>query len=121
MTTPAIIQFIDRITTAPASITFSEVMSLIDESYSFTPTAFTNGSGSDRVVNEKGTNEGSCRIFAFAQLQKLSEAQTLHCFGDYYRKDVLEHPDNDDHANIRTFMRDGWKGIAFDAFPLTEK
>ncbi|MGS2716863.1 HopJ type III effector protein [Eionea flava] len=121
MTSPAIVQFIDRMTSSPEKITFSEVMSLIDDHYVFTPTAFTNGSGNDRVINEKGSNEGSCRIFAFAQLQKLTEAQTLHCFGDYYRKDVLEHPDSDDHANIRTFIRDGWKGIVFDGSALTAK
>ena len=43
-------------------------------------------------------------------------------FGDYYRKDVLEHPDGTDHANIRAFMEVGWDGVKFpDGFALSPK
>jgi hypothetical protein len=30
-----------------------------------------------------------CKIFAFAELQKLSKEATLSCFGAYYREEVL--------------------------------
>ena len=32
---------------------------------------------------------------------------------DYYRKDVLEDPDGDSHANIRAFMKGGWESVKF--------
>ena len=32
---------------------------------------------------------------------------------DYYRKDVLEDPDGDSHANIRAFMKGGWDSVKF--------
>jgi len=114
-------QFFDRLSNDPSSVSFSEVIELINSQYDFSATRFTNGLGDNVVVNEAGTNEGSCRIFAFAKLHSLTEEQTLHCFGDYYRNDVLDNPANTNHANIRTFMRDGWSGIVFDAPALVAK
>jgi len=114
MTSSTMTQFIDRIISSPNTISFSDVMSLIADHYAFTPTRFTNGLGADKVINKEGSNEGSCRIFAFALIHQLTQEQTLHCFGDYYRKDVLGHPEANDHANIRTFMKEGWEGISFD-------
>ncbi|MGI1679951.1 MAG: HopJ type III effector protein [Cellvibrionaceae bacterium] len=99
------------------SIEFQDVMTVINENYRYTPTRFTNGD----VVNESGTNEGSCKIFYFAQLNALSEMETLLLFGKYYREDVLQNPDGDDHANIRNFILDGWLGITFDGEALTKK
>ena len=38
------------------------------------------------------------------------------------RKDVLEHPDATDHANIRAFMKVGWDGVKFpDGLAVTPK
>jgi hypothetical protein len=34
---------------------------------------------------------------------------------------VLEHPDASNHANIRSFMRQGWAGIGYDGVALREK
>lgn len=112
---------ISQLNTTPESVSFDNVMAVITEHYEYTPTRFTNGFGEDAAINDAGTNEGSCKIFAFAQLNNLSKAQTLHCFGDYYRKDVLEHPDATDHANIRNFITDGWDGIHFENFVLEPK
>jgi hypothetical protein len=72
------------------------------------------------VVNESGTNEGSCKIFAFAQLNDLSVEQTLACFGKYYREDVLENPEGNDHGNIRNFMISGWEGVKFSCEALVK-
>jgi len=43
----------------------------------------------------------------------LDAQQTLACFGDYYRVDVLQNPEGVDHQNIRNFMTYGWDGVAF--------
>lgn len=108
-------QFIEKIKNTPEVISFSEVMLIISENYQYTPTAFSNG----LLINKAGTNEGSCKIFSFAQLHNLNKAQTLACFGDYYRIDVLENPNRDDHANIRHFMISGWSGINYESIPLS--
>ena len=47
--------------------------------------------------------------------------QTLHCFGDYYRTDVLQHPDATDHQNIRNLIRFGLDGVRFDGEALVLK
>ncbi len=109
--------FLQRLAETPDAIAFSDTIAAIEAAYDFTPTAFRNGG----LVNEAGQNNGSCKIFSFAQLHQLSPQHTLHCFGDYYRKDVLGNPDGTDHQNIRNFMRAGWAGIAFEGRALTPK
>lgn len=111
-------QLLDLIRQQPDQVGFDQVMTVIDEYYDYHPCEFYNGSGADRLVNSAGQNQGSCKIFAFARLHDLNAAQTLACFGDYYRRDVLAHPGGGDHANIRRFMRHGWSGIEFAEFPL---
>jgi len=98
----------------PEEIQFAEVINAIDANYEYTPTNFTCGG----AVNNAGTNEGSCKILAFAKMHTLNESQTLHLFGDYYRQDVLQHPDATDHSNIRSFMQSGWAGVTFEQAPL---
>ncbi len=73
------------------------------------------------LVNKAGTNEGSCKIFAFAQINQLDQQQTLNLFGDYYRLDVLNEPQGTGHQNIRNFMKYGWDGIHFKGVALTAK
>jgi hypothetical protein len=106
-----------QLVTAPDQIVFADVLATIAANYTYTPQTFTNGVGDDSVTNPAGTNEGSCKLFAFAQRQGLNEAQTLACFGEHYR-DVLATPAGTNHANIRTFMRHGWAGIHFDGEAL---
>lgn len=106
---------------APQSVEFDDVMAVIARYYDYAPTRFRNGSGDDIVVNSAGTNEGSCKLFAFARLHGLDKAQTLACFGRFYRVDVLRHPDGTDHANIRTFMRHGPAHVWFERPPLTPR
>lgn len=114
-------EFIEQLNKAADSITFSQTIETIESEYNYTPARFTNGKGENSAVNEAGTNEGSCKIFAFALLNKLSETQTLQCFGDYYRLDVLQNPQANDHANIRNFMHHGWDGIQFESEALSKK
>ena len=101
-------------------IDFEDSMAVINEHFNYTPSAFTNGLSDARVTNDAGQNEGSCKIFAFAQLSALNEEQTLRCFGRFYQ-DVINTPEGDDHGNIRNFMRDGWEGIRFEGQALTLK
>jgi hypothetical protein len=103
------------------SADFEDVVTYINDHYDYTPTRFSNGLGSDPVINEAGKNEGSCRLFALAKLRGLSEAETVSLFGRFYREDVLKHPEGSDHANIRRFLRDGWAGIRFDGEALRAK
>lgn len=104
-----------------ADADFEDVISYINTHYDYAPARFTNGLGPEPVINESGKNEGSCRIFAFARLAALSEADTVQLFGRFYRNDVLKNPDGCDHANIRRFLTDGWAGIRFDGEALTPR
>jgi hypothetical protein len=112
---------LERLRQDPGAIEFEQVMAVIAEHYHYTPCAFRNGRADDCVENPAGGNQGSCKIFAFAQLHALDADQTLACFGRYYRDDVLKHPDRRDHANIRSFMRHGPAGISFDGTPLKRR
>lgn len=112
-----ITQFITQLSSNPESIHFQDTIALIEAHYDFTPTAFQNG----ELHNAAGQNSGSCKLFSFAQLHQLTTAQTLVCFGDYYRVDVLQHPEATDHQNIRNFMKFGWDGIRFEGKALTAK
>jgi len=110
-------ELIRKLSEERCNVEFSDVMDVIAANYRYQPSAFTNGD----VVNKAGTNEGSCKIFAFAKLNQLSEQATLNCFGQYYHDDVLKNPDGNDHANIRNFMKTGWSGVSFDSVVLTKK
>ncbi len=109
--------FLQRVNDTPDSVCFNETMALIDQLYDFTPAAFSNGA----TRSEAGQNNGSCKLFSFAMLNKLTPRQTLACFGDYYRKDVLGNPGGTDHANIRNFIQTGWEGISFEDTALKAK
>ncbi|MDD5272876.1 MAG: HopJ type III effector protein [Methylovulum sp.] len=102
-------------------VSFAETIAVIGEHYHYTPTAFSNGLGDGRLVSPAGTNEGSCKIFAFAQIHQLSQQATLNLFGDYYRQDVLNDPDGAGHPNIRLFMQYGWDGIGFEGDALSAR
>lgn len=119
--TLSVAQLLTQLRAQPATIEFAQVIDTINAHYVYTPTRFTNGRGDDKVVNEAGSNEGSCRILAFALLQALSAEETVALFGKFYRDDVLKNPQGSDHANIRTFLRHGWTGIHFDGVALQPK
>lgn len=100
-------------------VSFTETIAIITEHYSYQATEFSNGLAERCLVNPAGTNEGSCKIFAFASIHQLNPEQTLSLFGDYYRVDVLADPNGTGHQNIRNFMRDGWAGIKFQGQALS--
>ena len=98
-------------------VAFTDTMTVIEANYEFTPTAFTNG----KLKNNAGENSGSCKLFAFASIQKLSKEETLACFGKYYTEEVLQDIEGTGHQNIRNFMATGFDGISFDGEALTTK
>ena len=103
-------QFKSKLKQNQEKITFDETMATVEHSFDFTPTAFQNG----ELHNEVGQNSGSCKLFAFAKHEGFTEQETLHCFGDYYRVDVLEDIEGASHQNIRNFIKHGWEGISFE-------
>lgn len=107
-------EFILKLSQSPELIEFSDTINLIDENYDFIPAKFSNNG----IENDENENNGSCKIFAFGLINSLSKQQTLACFGQYYRDDVLAHPESNDHQNIRGFMQSGWDGIHFRSAAL---
>lgn len=95
---------------------FADVIAFIESRYQHTPTAFRNGA----QLNAASENQGSAKVFAFAQLNQLNEQDTLKLFAEHYQA-VLATPDGADHQNIRQFMQNGWSGIAFEGIALTAK
>ncbi len=103
------------------TVSFEQTIKIISENYSYQPTEFSNGLAENKLTNAAGSNEGSCKIFAFAKINQLSPQQTLSLFGDFYRKDVLGDPAGTGHQNIRNFMQFGWEGIHFAQQALAAK
>lgn len=108
---------LQRVREGAQDVLFADVLAVIGQAYHYTPTRFTNGLGEHKLVNEPGTNEGSCQVFGFALLHALTQDETLRLFAEHYRS-VLADPHGANHANIRMFMRFGWDGICFDGEPL---
>jgi len=106
-------ELLSDIENQPNKVEFDSVIETINTEYTYTPSKFTNGIEDDMVVNESETNEGSCKILAFAILNDLSTEQALACFGKYYRDDVLQHPEGNDHSNIRTLMKYNLDNVFF--------
>lgn len=98
------------------AITFKEVIEFIETYYLHQPTAFKNG----EAYNEATQNQGSAKVFGFAQLNNLDKENTLYLFAEHYQA-VLNTPDATDHQNIRQFMANGWPGVVFEGQVLTVK
>ena len=107
-------QFLNLLNDPLSQVDFSDSIALIDSLYHFTPTAFRNGD----AASASEQNQGSCKIFSFAQLQQFNEQQTLRCFGGFYQS-VVESPNGDDHQNIRQFILHGWNSVIFEGRALT--
>ena len=101
---------------AAGTAKFADVIAFIEARYTHTPTAFQNGT----QANAAEQNQGSAKVFAFAQLNALDQAQTLSLFAEHYAA-VLATPEGTDHQNIRQFMQQGWEGIQFSGTTLSPK
>jgi hypothetical protein len=98
------------------TVSFKEVIEFIETYYQHHPTSFRNGD----VENEATQNQGSAKVFAFAEINNLSKEDTLALFAEHYHA-VLDEPEATSHQNIRQFIRNGWPGIAFEGKVLTAK
>ncbi len=97
-------------------VKFVDVINHIESKYTHSPAAFKNG----LQYNAEDQNQGSAKVFAFAQLENLSKEDTLKLFAEHYLS-VLQTPEGDDHQNIRQFMINGWDGIVFENQALKSK
>jgi hypothetical protein len=98
------------------TLAFNNVIEFIETYYRHQPTAFKNGD----AYNEATQNQGSAKVFAFAQINNLSAADTLYLFAEHYQS-VLANPTATDHQNIRQFMAHGWPGIVFEGEALVPR
>ncbi len=95
---------------------FTDVLAHIEDMYHYTPSAFTNGN----QENAADQNQGSAKVFAFAQINHFSKEETLLLFVEHYET-VLATPTATDHQNIRQFMQNGWEKVVFKNNVLTKK
>ena len=95
---------------------FSDVIAFIEARYTHTPTAFQNG----QQHNAATENQGSAKVFSFAQLNGLDQTQTLSLFAEHYAS-VLATPEATNHQNIRQFIQNSWNGIKFEGTALVAK
>ena len=95
---------------------FSDVIAFIEARYTHTPTAFQNG----QQYNAATENQGSAKVFSFAQLNGLDQTQTLSLFAEHYAS-VLATPEATNHQNIRQFIQNSWNGIKFEGTALVVK
>lgn len=98
------------------SVQFSDVISFIESYYQHQATAFKNG----ETFNEATQNQGSAKVFSFAQLNNLGKEDTLLLFAEHFQN-VVSNPSGTDHQNIRQFMIHGWDGIKFEGEALMLK
>jgi hypothetical protein len=110
-----VLELIEKVKQAEI-LNFSDVVETIEASYSFVPTKFKNGN----IINEANTNNGSCKVFSFAKIHQLNTTETLFLFGEHYQK-VVKTPNEEDHQNIRNFIKFGWDGIHFEDDALQAK
>ena len=98
------------------SAKFADVIAFIEARYQHTPTAFQNGA----QFNAATENQGSAKVFSFAQLEGLNQEDTLSLFAEHYAS-VLATPEGTDHQNIRQFMQNGWDCVKFEGQALSVK
>lgn len=99
-------------------VVFQAVIRTIDAHYRFSPAPFETGIDTPaRTANQRGENNGSLKVLAFAQRLRLDNTTTLRLWGEHYRT-VLSNPGGSEHPNIRAFMAGGWQGVRLDEDPL---
>lgn len=102
---PVAVAFAKKIK-AGTDVNFAETLAFLDEHYQYFAVPFQNGDQS----NAANVNTGAAKIFSFGLMTKMSEKEVLTMFGEIYR-DLT--PTGTDHANIRAFLKSGWKGVSF--------
>jgi hypothetical protein len=101
-------EFAEKIKNGGEVANFAETMKLIDEHYTYFEVPFAVGD----VRSAANENTGSAKVFSFGLMTRMDEKSTLKLFGEHY-KAVLANPSGTDHANIRSFMKNGFPGVEF--------
>lgn len=94
---------------------FADTLAFIEQWYHYQPSAFSF----DGLASTLEQNQGSCKIFALAQLLNLSQQQTLQCFGEHYRN--LNSATAPLHANLNKLAKQPLSNLEFSQFPLIPK
>ena len=99
---------------------FQYVIDTINANYDFSPTPFRVFPGA--LLNAAGTNEGACRVLAFAKDQSIDSQKdvVLELFAEHYDA-VLANPNGAKHQNIRLVMQHGAEEVEFSCWPLSKK
>lgn len=92
---------------AGTPVQFAETLAFLDEHYQYFAVPFVCGD----QRNAPNVNTGAAKVFSFGLMTKMTEPQVLSMFGEIYR-DLA--PSGTDHANIRAFLKSGWKGVSFE-------
>lgn len=95
--------------------TFAQTLAFIEQHFNYQASGFKFA----QLESNSEQNQGSCKIFALAQLLNLTQAQTLLCFGEHYRH--LNNTAQDSHLNLRQLAKIGRINIEFEHFPLSLK
>ena len=107
---PVAVAFADKIKGGKDKVTLKETLAFIDEHYLYFEVPFKNGP----LYSKPNENVGSAKIFSFALMTRMSEAQALSMFGEVYDA-VKATPAGTDHPNIRQFMKTGLKEVLFES------
>lgn len=94
---------------------FADSLAFIEHWFNYHPSAFSIG----QQHNLATENQGSCKIFALAQLLSLTQQQALLCFGEHSRN--LPLLPQGSHLNLRQLAKEGLSQIQFEHFPLQRK
>ena len=73
---------LEQLEKSPENINFKDIIAYIDENYDFTPTKFINGN----TTNEANQNNGSCKVFSFAQQKIYQKNKHFNFLGNFTEK-----------------------------------
>ena len=105
---PPVKAFAEKIKAGGSPENFAQTIALIDEHYQYFEVPFSVGD----VKNKPNENTGSAKVFSLGLMTRMDEKATLRLFGEHYTA-VQATPQGNDHANIRSFIKNGFPGVEF--------
>ena len=105
---PPVKAFAEKIKAGGSPANFAETIALIDEHYQYFEVPFSVGD----VKNKANENTGSAKVLSLGLMTRMDEKATLRLFGEHYAQ-VQATPQGTDHANIRSFIKNGFPGVEF--------
>jgi hypothetical protein len=105
---PECLEFANSIKAGTKQVTYQDTIDFLDQHYIYLPVPFKCGD----LSYEPGVKTGAAKIFSFALMVNMSEAETLRLFGEFYRN---LSPGGVERPNIRNFVKGGWGCISFES------